>query len=74
MAREKGDRDPAEGTIPTSILIKENQEISEHSVVSPEISIRQKYESDVKIHLVLGQTSSADFSIRIKCQNPSGTP
>jgi len=32
MAKEKGDRDPAEGTIPTSIWIKENQEISIRTV------------------------------------------
>lgn len=51
MAREEGDRGSAEGTIPTSIWIKEKQEISKQSVVSPEISIRQKYESDVKFHL-----------------------
>jgi hypothetical protein len=28
MAREEGNRDPAEGTIPTSIWIMENQKIS----------------------------------------------
>jgi len=32
MAREKEDRDPAEGTIPTSIWIKGNQEISVRTV------------------------------------------
>jgi len=32
MAREKGDRNPAEGTTSTSIWIKENQEISVRTV------------------------------------------
>jgi len=52
MEKEKADRDPAEGTNRhLSGLRKIRRSPSEQSVEPPEISIRQKYESDVKFHL-----------------------